>query len=373
MTKTVGFSSRKRRRIVLAALAVIILAVSGIAYFFRDELVISLVRRALEKQMNADSLRDLQDGLHVGLCGAGSPIAAADRSGPCVMVVAGKRFFIIDAGNGSTRNINLMGFLPGQIEAVFLTHFHSDHIDGLGELMLQRWVTASNASPLPVYGPRGVERVVEGFNRAYEIDRGYRIVHHGPKVVPPSGFGGQARAFDPPDDKGRVTLIDDGGLTIVAFSVNHAPVKPAVGYKISYKNRTVVISGDTVRCAAVERESRGVDLLVHEAQSMKLVRMIEAASKAGRPNVSSIMKDIRSYHTSPEEAADMARVAGVKYLLLYHITPPLPVSLLEGPFLGGSRRIFSGPIRIGRDGDFVSLPAGSAEIKTGNRMRALGF
>jgi ribonuclease Z len=102
------------------------------------------------------------------------------------VVVAGKRLFVFDAGSGSARNIGRLGFVLGHVEAVFLTHFHSDHIDGLGELMLQRWVTTSNTAPVPVYGPPGVDQVVAGLRQAYAQDQHYRVAHHGDATVPAS-------------------------------------------------------------------------------------------------------------------------------------------------------------------------------------------
>jgi ribonuclease Z len=105
-----------------------------------------------------------EDGLHAGLCGTGSPLADIKRAGPCIAVVAGKHLYVVDVGDGATKNISLMGFQAGKIDAVLLTHFHSDHIAGLGEVMLQRWAGGSNKTPLEVFGPTGVETVVEGFN-----------------------------------------------------------------------------------------------------------------------------------------------------------------------------------------------------------------
>ena len=67
----------------------------------------------------------------------------------------------------------------------------------------------------------------------------------------------------------------------------------------------------------------------------------------------------------------MAQRAGVHYLLFTHVIPPLPIRALEGPFLGKARTIFHGQIRVGRDGDFVSLPAGSSAITVHNRLNDL--
>jgi ribonuclease Z len=353
------------RRLFLWLLG-IAMVVGGVGYLFRGEIALELMKRVVAENMARDALAELPDGLHVGLCGAGSPMPAANRSGPCVIVIAGKRMMVVDAGTGGVRTLSRMGFQAGQIERVLLTHFHSDHIDGLGELMLQRWIGATNTAPLPVHGPEGVESIVGGFNAAYGLDKGYRTAHHGEAIAPPSGFGGTAVPFASGD---AVTVLDDGGLTIVAFKVEHAPVEPAVGYKITYKGRTAVISGDTKASALVEAQAKGVDLLVHEALSPELVGIVgDAAKTAGRANLAKIMGDILDYHTSPEEVGEIAAKANVKALLLYHIVPPLPLSALEGPFLGRSREIYKGPITVGRDGDFVSMPAGGTEIGVSNRM-----
>ena len=351
----------KFRRILLSATLALALAAVA-AYAFREPLSLAVASKVALKRIATDALTGLPDGLHVGLCGAGSPFPDDKRSGPCTLVVAGKHLFVFDAGSGSVRNIAKMGFVHGRIEAIFLTHFHSDHIDGLGELMLQRWVSTGNAVPVPVYGPAGVDTVVDGLMQAYEQDRGYRVAHHGAATVPPGGFGGAPRPFDT-GAEGRVVVLKDADLEIVAFPVDHEPVHPAVGYRISYKGRSAVLSGDTRKTQSVQREAAGVDLLVHEALSGPMVAVLgEAAGQAGRPKLQKIFADIVGYHSSPEEAAEIARDAKVGYLLLNHIAPPLPLPGMEKAFLGKAPEIYGGPIRVGADGDFVSLPAGTKDV-----------
>jgi ribonuclease Z len=255
-----------------------------------------------------------------------------------------------------------MGYSRGRIEAVFLTHFHSDHIDGLGELAMTRWVSTANVAPLPVYGPEGVQRVVEGFNTAYSHDAVYRNMHHGNSVAPLSGTGMIANPFPQPPLGELQILVDDGELKIEALAVDHSPINPAVGYRFTYKGRSVLISGDTVKLANVEKFAQGVDILVHEALAPNLLMMMnEAASNTGNQVMAKITHDVLDYHTSPVEAAEIARDADVGHLLYYHIVPPLVFPGQDILFLNGADDIFD-RYTIGVDGTAFSLPAGSDEI-----------
>lgn len=360
----------RQRTLVALVLTALIAAALAAAYAMRGPLAVAGLGRLYERAFARDPYAGLPDGLHVGLCGAGAPLPDPTRAGPCVAVLAGRRLFVVDAGDGGVRNLALMNLPPPQVEAAFLTHFHSDHIDGLGELMLQRWAGGAWTTPLPIYGPTGVEQVVAGFQAAYALDRGYRIAHHGPKVMPPSGAGGEARAFTAGRDAPDVVLIDDPDLKVTAFPVDHHPAEPAVGYRFAYKGRVAVISGDTAPSPRLEAAARGADLLVHEGLAPNLVAVQRrAALAAGKANLAAILHDILSYHTTPEQAAAIAQRAGVRYLLFDHVIPPLPVAALDGPYLGRSRRIFSGTVRVGRDGDFVSLPAGETTIRRTGRLR----
>ncbi len=355
------------RRGALVSSLVIAAAIAA-AYAFRAPLSMAIAQRVAAKRMAADLLSELPDGLHIGLCGAGSPMPDERRMGACTVIIAGKRLFVFDTGNASSRNIGKLGISHGRIEAIFLTHFHSDHIDGLGELLMQRWVSAGNAAPVPLYGPPGVDKVVSGFMQAYGPDQHYRVAHHGEKTLPSGGFGATAMPFAAPET-GHIILLKDADLEITTFNVDHAPVHPAVGYAIRYKGRSIVLSGDTKKSAAVQREANGVDVLVHEALSAPMVSLLEqGAAQAGRLNVKKLMADIVDYHSSPEQAAETARDAKVKYLLLSHIAPPLPLPGMEKAFLGTAPDIFTGPMRVGVDGDFLSLPAGSTDIKVSRRF-----
>jgi ribonuclease Z len=341
----------------------VVIAVAGLLiYSQRATIATRLMEKGLESRMGADVVDTLEDGLHLALCGAGGPLPAPNASGPCVAVVAGKKLFTVDAGTDGIRNLARMGYQPGNIQGVFLTHFHSDHIDALGETATIRWAGGDNTQPLPVYGPTGVEKVVDGFNTAYAQDFIYRHDHHGDTVAPLSGAGLKAMPFAKPAMGELETVYSDGELTVEALAVDHSPVEPAVGYRFTYKGRSLLITGDTVKLANIEKFAKGVDLLVHEALAPNLVMMMhDAAKKNGNQIIAKITIDILDYHASPVEAAETARDAGVGHLLYYHIVPPLIIPGQKTLYLNGAEDIFP-DYTIGQDGVSFSLPAGSDEI-----------
>lgn len=328
---------------------------AALAFVFQAQIGSWLFQRTAEQLVGRNNLPSLPDGLHVGLCGTGSPMPNVARAGPCNIVIAGDQFFVVDIGEGGNRNINVMGFNPADLDGVLLTHFHSDHIDGLGPLMLFHWTRGASKRPLPVYGPSGVEKIIAGFNAAYATDNTYRIAHHGEEVVPPSGGGGEARPFAMEGD--RAQILKRGGLTITAFKVDHDPIKPAVGYRFDYKGRAICISGDTAKSANLEKVCKGADIIVHDALQPALVKDMQATmEKRGNTNAAKIFHDIQDYHATPQQAAESAKAAGAKMLVLSHLVPPLPMSYLYPAFLGDAKSRFDGDIVVGEDGMFFSLP-----------------
>lgn len=349
-----------RTRTLFGLIVVIVVGV-GLLHLFRTPITAMLLDRVIERRVGRDVTQGLPEGLHVLLCGTGSPLPDPTRAGACTVIIAGRHIFVIDAGEGGARNIVQMGLPIGRVERLFLTHFHSDHIDGLGPMMLLRWTGGSAQYPLPIAGPPGVEQVVAGFNAAYALDQGYRTAHHGPIIAPPAGKGGRAEPFALPG-RGAVVFAEDG-LRVTAFQVDHGPVQPAIGYRFDYKGRSAVISGDTNFSPNLVRVAKRADLLIHDGLQPRMVSRITAALDAhGQHNTAQITRDIIEYHATPERAADAARLAGVRELIFSHIVPPLPTRYAYPLFLGDAAAHFGGPITVGEDGMIFSLPAGSTAI-----------
>jgi ribonuclease Z len=350
-------------RRVLVGMVVVLVAI-GAVFLSQRKIGLAMVEKIAGQYVSTDIVAELPDGLHIGLNGTGAPLPDAKRACSGLFVIAGKNIFIVDAGPGSIRRFELMKLKTGHIQAAFLTHFHSDHIGDLGELMLRRWAGGANSEPLDVFGPEGVENVVRGFNMAYSLDSGYRVAHHGASTTPPTGAGGIGRPFTFPDGQQSVIVFEQDGLKVTAFPVAHPPIEPSVGYRFDYKGRSLVISGDTLPMDPLRQQARGVDLLLHEGLAPDMVRMLSHVNRInGQANTAAIINDILDYHTFPEEAARIAAEADVGHLVFYHIIPPLPVAFLKAAFLGDSKKYFHGPITVAVDGMLFSLPAGGKDIQ----------
>jgi len=337
----------------------------------RSRLALAVVRRQLPKIMSADAVADLPDGLHVAVAGSGSPLPDPKRGNPCVAVIAGGRVYVVDAGEGASETLNRMGISPGRIAAVLLTHYHSDHIGGLGSVNLQRWVADADRTPMRVLGPPGLDRVMSGFNEAYALDALYRTAHHTEAIAPPSGATMAGEVFELPAGEEAKVVLESDGLKVTAFVVDHTPVEPVVGYRFDYGGRSAVISGDTVYSPALVQASKGADLLLHDALSIELLKLVEdAAADAGLANRSQILADVSDYHATAPQAADAAREAGVGALAITHVVPPLPLKGLEGPFLGDARERFGGPLWLAQDGDIYKLPTGGTGVERARLFRA---
>ena len=351
---------RKKGLLLTLGLAVVI---GGVAYTQRDNIAMALISRAADAAMMRNVMADLPaDQLHVGFCGTGSPLPSRDRAAACTVVIADGKLFVFDMGEGSGETLSLMGMPLDQVQGVWLTHLHSDHFEGLGPFTLQRWAGTSAKTPLNVSGPEGVTEITEGLNAAYRIDSTYRVAHHGEAVVPLSGFGMAGAAIQPG------TVYDTDGVRITAFAVDHDPIKPAFGYRVDYKGKSVTITGDTAFTPKLAAAAKGSDLLVSELLSPRIVdTLANSAQKAGMPNRVKIFDDIQNYHISPEMAADVAKSAGVGMLAFTHIVPSVP-KMIEFALLGEAADKYDGPISVMQDGDVISI-SGPKDFKTRNLLK----
>lgn len=347
----------------LTLFAVVVLGFGLVWFLFNlpDPVIDFLFKSVLNRRQEQNFFAE--DGLYVITTGTGAPLPDDDRAGPQAVVVAGDEILIFDAGPGSTHNLEMIGLDTNDITALFMTHYHSDHIGDMGELMLKHWATAGATEPLPIYGPPGLEEVLAGFEAAYSLDQTYRVAHHGTETMPPTGFGGDAHLFDLGTDlMASQEVYQSGDVEVIAFNVDHKPVFPAVGYRVNYKDRSVVITGDTIYTESLVKHAMGADVLVSEALNHKFADMLAKAGQDSDTNVSAVAEDIQTYHITPEEVGIVARDAEIPTLLITHILPPVRSKILVNPFLRELHRVYDGSITMANDGTMVKLLVDSEKV-----------
>ena len=305
---------------------------------------------AFVEQSSRDRTELLEDdGMHVILVGTGGPIANDRRVSQCTAILAGGEFFLVDVGPGSTRRASLLRLPGADLSGILLTHFHSDHIGDLGETNIQSWLDGRTES-LEVFGPEGVDEIVDGFNKAYALDVQYRNIHHGEAYMPRDAgvMHSSIIPFDDPDE--AVLLFDRNGLRAYAFGVIHDPATPAVGYRFEYRGNVVVVTGDTKETETLADHARGADILISDVLSFDLInRIADSLTRSGLERPAALARDVLDYHMDPSQVGALARQAGAGKLVLVHIVPPVPEPL-EVTFLNGARRAFGGEVMLGEDG-----------------------
>lgn len=292
--------------------------------------------------------------IRVILCGTGTPQVNATRGQACTLVAAGGRLFLFDAGENAMRNLETSHVPIQALNQAFITHWHSDHFNGLGALINHSWIYGRQ-TPFLVYGPPGVERVVEGLAMAYGQDASYRSAHALPPTNRQLAFA-EPRQVEIAQGQESVRVYDQGGVTIDAYRVDHHPVEPAYGYVLRYQGRKLFISGDTRVSERYLEAMRDADLVVHEAINAHLVREGAAAlERTGQKDRGAQAVRVLDYHADTLELARTAQRADVRHLVLTHLIPAPDNLLARRMFVSGMADEYSGEITLGEDALDLSL------------------
>ncbi len=269
--------------------------------------------------------------LTVTLLGTGSPIPDANRAGPATLISSEDEHYLVDAGRGVLMRLTGAGLGVAQLQAVLLTHLHSDHFTDLNDLITTRWITnfSQEMKPLLIVGPVGTRAVVDGILASLGPDVDYRIAHHDDLTSGPP--------FEVIEVVDGVIELP-GQVTVRCDQTDHKPVDPSVGYRFEHEGVAVVAAGDTVPCAGLDRLCEGADALVHTVIRKDIIKTLPIER----------MQDVLDYHSSPEEAAQTAARADLQTLILTHYVPAFPSG-------GGSdwrelaAAYFGGTIELGDD------------------------
>lgn len=280
------------------------------------------------------------DEMKLVLLGTGCPLPSLYRSKPAQAVLAGSKVFLVDCGAGVADRLFRAGLPAERIDDLFITHQHSDHNSGFIDFLVTRLtgsILPGSRKPLNVYGPGNTERIVGKLEEHLAWDIGLRVAQSGDYKK-----GAEVRYTQMEDG----LIYDRDGVRVTVFPVDHGIVKPAVGFRFQYKDKTIVISGDTRPCENMVKYAKGADVLVHEAYSRRWIdvgvkKFPEKAEKA---------RGIMQYHSSTLEVAEITRRAGVKHLVFTHLMPaPAPAWYFERDWVKGVSDIYDGQVTVGRD------------------------
>lgn len=272
--------------------------------------------------------------ISVLLLGTGFPRPNPAHAGPATAIVAGDKWFLVDAGRGVTLRIAATKLEYKGLQAVFLTHLHSDHTSGLPDFFVTSWMFGRKEKPLQLYGPAGTQQLADAMLKFYEYD-----IHIRRDLMEAQPAGGATIKTHIVNEG---VIYDDGEVKVTAFKVEHPPVEPAFGYRFDSGGQSIVISGDTHPSQNLIRFAKGADILVHEAYLPGYFEKVDTPEVAAR---------LKAYHTDAQQAGEIAAAAGVKTLVLTHRIPAAP----ESEFRQLAAKAFHGRIVVGNDLEMITI------------------
>ncbi len=286
-----------------------------------------------QAKVKNDYFRVDSSAIEVTLLGTGTPQPSMIRFGPSILVKAGSEILLFDAGRGCLQRLRQVNLSYDKINALFLTHLHSDHIVGLPDLWLTGWLLSSRTTPLKILGPKGTDEMIKNLEKAFAFDIKMRIEDD---KAPETG------------SKFLVSEIQEGivyeknGVKVIAFEVDHYPVIPAFGYRIEYNGHSMVLSGDTRYSKNLIKFATGTDLLIHE-----VVIAPDSLNKLD-PDY-----HIFAHHTNIEQASKIFNEVKPKLAAYSHIVKLHGIG--EEELLHRTKANYSGRFIIGEDLTRISI------------------
>ena len=278
--------------------------------------------------------------MKITLLGTGSPLPSTTCAGPSTLVQADNQHILVDAGRSVVPRLLAAGCPPPFVSAVLLTHLHSDHISDLNDVVTTRWISTPAATPLPIYGPIGTKKMVDGMLAMLSQDEHYRLDHHD-DLRAAGGMKVEVHEIE----AGHTFAI--GGVSISVHATDHRPVAPTIGFRFEHGGTVAALAGDTIPCEGLYGMCKDADFYVQTVIREDQVRALAPLVPTGDRFL-----DIIDYHSTVQQAAQTATKCGVKTLVLTHFVPAIQPGG-EGEWHAMAAEFFTGEIIIGPDLTFV--------------------
>lgn len=276
--------------------------------------------------------------IKVTLLGTGAPVPSIDRFGPGMLVEAGNQKLLFDCGRGAAQRIWQLKIPLGQVNALFLTHLHSDHVVGIPDVWLTGWIPAAygrRETPFEVFGPAGTRHMMDNLVNAFDWDIRTRA-----KERNKADSGAMVSA----EDIAEGYVWEKDGLKVTPFTVRHSDfIDSALGYRIDYGGHSLIFSGDTRYSENLVRYAKGADVVIHEV----------AAAKEDTTKNTALINQILGFHSSPEDAGKVFQKVKPKLAVYTHIVlltgdPAVPPPGIND-LVRRTRKMYNGALQVGED------------------------
>ncbi len=267
----------------------------------------------------------------VTLLGTGCPSVSTCRYGAATLVQCGGKTLLVDVGSGVTQRLAGVGMTGADIDALLITHMHSDHLVDLYQFIISSWHHSRDV-PQKIFGPPGIKAFVDETMAVWQNERDLRIKFEQRTSV-------AAFNIETIELSGEDELFPGASCMVHPIRVEHEPVEPAFGFAFEADGKKLVLSGDTRYCKNLIIAAQNADLLVHEVFVHGTMEVSGTRSAQG-------LEAVKSYHTLSSEVGKVASAANAQALALTHIVPP---DADRSALIADARKDFSGPIVVGED------------------------
>jgi ribonuclease BN (tRNA processing enzyme) len=271
---------------------------------------------------------------------AAGPVPGRSRQMTSHVMLSNGSAYVLDCGMGVTDQYARTGIPFSALQSIFITHHHADHNIEYGPLLIVGWIQGL-ALDIRAFGPPPLKQMTDDFIRAYRqtIDFWAEDFHMKPLT-----------AVSVQEISATGPVMQDDNVKVSSIVVEHPPVKPALAYRFDFKDRSIAFSGDTAPLEAVAVMAKGADVLVHETMYVRAVeKYINGEIAKGRPvKFETFMAHMKADHTPSEDVGRIAQEAGVKTLVLSHLTPAID-SITDDTWREPVAKYFKGEIIVGKD------------------------